>query len=138
MAAIRPLLQTGDSGEASITVGQSDTAQSLTLSAEDSFPAVLATSRMIALMEIAAARVMKMELQSGQTSVGLSIDVRHTAATPVGCTVRAVATYLGKVERSFRFNVEAFDEAGVIGNGEHTRAIVDTERLLAGAIRRKR
>jgi len=77
-------------------------------------------------------------LQDGQLSVGISIDVRHTAATPIGSTVRALATYLGAKQGTFRFRVEAFDDAGPIGEGEHTRAIVDTERLVAGAERRKR
>ena len=103
----------------------------------DAFPAVFATSRMIALMELAAARLMKPELQAGQLSVGVSVNVRHTAATPVGCKVRAVATYLGPEGKLSRFRVEAFDEAGSIGDGEHTRAIVYTERLVAGAEKRR-
>jgi fluoroacetyl-CoA thioesterase len=63
--------------------------------------------------------------------------VRHVAATPVGCEVRAVATYLGVDGKRFRFRVEAFDEAGSIGGGEHTRAIVDARRLEAGAATRQ-
>jgi predicted thioesterase len=51
--------------------------------------------------------------------------------------VRAVATYLGPEGKLFNFRVEAFDEAGSIGDGEHLRAIVATERLLVGAARRK-
>jgi len=63
--------------------------------------------------------------------------VRHTAATPVGCEVRAVATFLGMEGRLMRFKLEAFDEAGPIGDGEHTRAVIDTERLMLGAARRR-
>jgi len=48
-----------------------------------------------------------------------------------------VATYLGEEGKLFRFKVEAFDEAGSIGEGEHLRAIIATERLLAGAAKRK-
>ena len=81
---------------------------------------------------------MKALLQAGELSVGVALNVRHTAATPVGCVVRAVATYLGPEGKLYRFKVEAFDEAGPIGQGEHTRAIVATERLLAGAERRRR
>jgi predicted thioesterase len=127
----------GHTAEAQLAVQLSDTAQVLALSAEDSFPAVFATSRMVALMEIAAARAMRSQLRAGELSVGVSIDVQHTAATPVGGTVRAVATFLGKDRRIFRFKVEAFDDAGPIGDGEHTRTIVDTARLVAGADRRK-
>lgn len=131
-------MNAGDAAEASFTVQSADTARALSISPEDAFPEVFATSRMIALMELAAARVMKAALQAGELSVGVSLNVRHTAPTPVGATVRAVATYLGPEGKLYRFRVEAFDEAGSIGEGEHVRAIVATERLVAGAARRKR
>lgn len=92
---------------------------------------------MIALMELAAARAMKINLSPGQLSVGVSLNVRHIAATPVGCKVYAVATYLGTTGKLFRFKVEAWDEAGLIGEGDHEHARVDTERLLQGANKRK-
>jgi predicted thioesterase len=131
------VMNVGDSAEASLVVKHSDTAQALALSAEDEFPDVFATSRMIAVMELAAARLLRPLLQPGQLSVGVAADVRHVAATPIGGTVRAVATYLGSDGKLYRFKVEAFDDAGSIGHGEHTRAIVATERLLAGAAKRK-
>jgi len=126
----------GQSAEASLTVQQSDTAEALRLGDEDSFPAVFATSRMIALMEIAAARLLRPLLKNGELSVGVSLDVSHGAATPVGCRVRAVATYQAQEGKLHRFKVEAFDDAGPIGSGQHLRAIVSTERLLSGARRR--
>jgi fluoroacetyl-CoA thioesterase len=130
------MLEIGASAEASFVVQQSDTAEALAISAEDSFPAVFATSRMIALMELAAARSMKALLKPGELYVGVSLNVRHTAATPVGGKVRAVATYQGQEGKLHRYKVEAFDDAGPIGEGDHTRAIVATERLLTGAARR--
>ncbi len=131
------MINIGESAKASFTVQHNDTANALCISPEDSFPEVFATSRMIALMELAAARLMRSMLQDGQLSVGVSLNVKHTAATPVGCKVTAVATYLGPEGKLFRFKVEAFDDAGAIGEGEHLRAIIATERLLAGAARRK-
>lgn len=131
------MINVGESAEASFTVQGSDTAQALSVSSEDSFPEVFATSRMIALMEVAAARLMRSLLNAGELSVGVGMTVTHTAATPVGCEVRAVATYIGQEGKLFRFRVESFDEAGSIGSGEHTRAIVATERLMAGAARRR-
>jgi len=130
------MVNVGDSAEASLTVQLSDTALALSTFAGDSFPAVFATSRMIALMELAAARVMRPSLRDGQLSVGVSVDIKHTAATPVGGEVRAVATFLGHEGKLFKFKVEAFDDAGSIGEGAHTRAVIATERLLAGAARR--
>jgi predicted thioesterase len=131
------MIDVGSTAEALLTVSQGDSAEALSLAADDSFPAVFATSRMIALMELAAARLMKPLLLPGQLSVGVSVHVRHTAATPVGCRVRAVATYLGPDGKLARFKVEAYDEAGLIGDGEHTRAVVATERLIAGAEKRR-
>ena len=80
---------------------------------------------------------MRPMLEPGQLSVGVALSVEHRAPTPVGGRVRAVATYLRPEGKLYRFKVEAFDDAGPIGEGEHTRAIVATERLLAGAARRK-
>lgn len=131
-------LVVGATAEAEFVVQPADTARALAVSPADDFPEVFATSRMIALMELAAARVMKPSLRDGELSVGVSLHVSHTAATPVGARVRAVATFLGPEGRLFRFRVEAFDEAGPIGAGEHTRAVIGTERLLAGAAKRRR
>ena len=131
------MLEVGYFAEADFTVQPADAAKRLSLSAEDAFPEVFATSRMIALMELAAARAMRPLLQTGQLSVGTVLNVRHVAATPIGCKVRARATYLGAEGKIFRFRVEAYDEAGLIGDGDHSRAVVDTERLMSGAERRR-
>lgn len=130
-------MEIGAMAEASLTVRLEDTAQALSTSAEDVFPAVLATARMVALMELAAARVMRPHLTEGQLSVGVKVAIEHTAATPVGSQVRAIAIYEGPEGRLYRFRIEAFDEGGSIGAGTHTRAIVSTERLLAGAAKRR-
>src|SRR6185369_1515828 len=114
------------------------TARSIALTPDDAFPEVFATSRMIALMELAAERAMAPLLRAGQLSVGVSIDVRHTAATAVGSQVRAIATYLRSDNRFMYFHVEAFDDSGPIGNGEHARVIVEESRLVTGAERRRR
>ena len=132
------MVDVGDTAEASLTVQYSDTAHCLALEPGEVFPEVLSTTRMIALMELAAARVLRPLLQEGELSVGVVVDVRHTAATPIGSVVRAVATYLRPEGKLHRFRVEAFDEGGSIGEGEHVRAIISTERLLAGAARRKK
>ena len=135
MSSERAPLQVGTRGEAEVIVQPSDTAHAISISREDVFPEVLATARMVALMELAAARAMRSLLRDDELSVGVGLDVRHIAPTPVGCTVRAVATFLGQDGKLWRFRVEAFDDAGLIGEGEHTRAVVTTARLLAGAAR---
>lgn len=132
-----PTLEVGAKAEASLVVQESDTARAMSLDATDDFPPVFATTRMIGLMEIAASRLMQPLLRAGQLSVGVGVNVRHTAATPVGGAARAVATFLGMEGKLYRFRVEAFDEGGPIGEGEHTRAIIATARLIEGASKRR-
>lgn len=129
-------MDAGDRGEATLVVGPGDSAKGLSLAPGENFPDVFATSRMIALMELAAARLMRPGLTDGLLSVGVGVNVQHLAATPLGVQVRAVATFLGMEGKLYRFTVEAFDSGGLIGQGEHTRAIVKTDRLLAGAASR--
>lgn len=131
------MLNPGDCATAGFVVRPSDTAKALAIHNGDDFPEVFATARMIALMEVAAARAMHPVLDAGQLSVGVSINVRHTAATPVGAIVQAVATFQRLDGRLQVFKVEAFDDAGLIGDGEHTRAVIDTQRLMNGAERRR-
>ena len=90
-----------------LVVGESDCANALNLSDDprDNFPAVLATTRMIALMELAGARLLHPLLQPGEMSVGAHVDVSHTAATPIGATVTATATYRGRDGKLFVFEV---------------------------------
>ena len=72
-----------------------DTAAALNAITGDSFPAVFATTRCIALLELAAGHLLKEIEKPGELSVGVIVDVKHTAATPVGAWVEAEATYRG-------------------------------------------
>lgn len=121
---------------AQLTVRPSDLASNLDIDTEDSFPAVFATSRMVALMEVAAARLLSPQLRPGELSVGVTMDVKHTAATPLGGHVTATAKFVGREGKLFLFEVTATDDEGEIGRGTHRRAIITAERLLAGAAQR--
>ena len=121
---------------AELVVGPEDLASSLPIEMEDAFPDVLATARMVALMEIAASRVLKPLLGPGELSVGVTVDINHTAATPPGAKVTAIARYAGREGKLFLFEVSAADPGGEVGRGWHKRAIVTSERLQAGAAKR--
>jgi len=97
---------------------------------------VLATPVMITLMERAAYILLEDLIEEGQTSVGTSINVSHTAASPVGITVEIEAKIISVKGRSITFDVSASDEGGEIGKGTHTRVIVDGGKLLEKAKRR--
>ena len=103
---------------------------------DDIFPKVFATSKMIALMEIAASRVLKKFLSNSECSVGIEININHVSPTSIGAKVRAQATLIEIVDNVFTFTVKAFDESGLIGEGTHKRSIVDIERLEKGALRK--
>ncbi len=128
------MLDIGTTAEATLQLSDRDMASTLPISAEDAtFPEVFATSRMIALMELAAARTLKPLLQPGQLSVGVIVNIKHLAATPNHVPVTAKATFLGQEDKLYKFIIEAFDPGGKIGEGEHSRAIISEERLLQGA-----
>lgn len=127
----------GATGSASIVVETRDLASALSRDEGDTFPEVLATARMVALMETAAARILKPLLAPGELSVGATVESTHTAATPPGVRVTAHARYLGRDGKLYRFEVWAEDPAGEIGRGTHKRAIVTVDRLLAGAAKRR-
>lgn len=88
-------------------------------------PAVYGTPTMILHMEIAATLAIRPYLPAGHVSVGMMINVRHLAATPVGRTVRAIARVISVEDKSVAFEVEAWDGNRKIGDGIHRRGVVD-------------
>jgi predicted thioesterase len=90
---------------------------------------VLATPVMINLMEAAALDAVENLIPAGSQSLGTRLDVRHIAATPVGMRVRATAKLLAVDGRTLEFRVEAHDERDLIGDGLHTRLVVNVARF---------
>ncbi len=121
---------------ATLIVGPQDLASSIASVTGDSFPPVFATARMVALMEVAASRVLVPLLGPGELSVGVTVDINHTAPTPLGAEVTATARYAGREGKLFLFEVSCVDKGGEVGRGWHKRAIVSSERLQSGAARR--
>lgn len=138
---VRPIggPEAGAVGTAELVVQKSDCASALDVgnAPDEKFPDVFATTRMIALMEMASARLLKPLLEEGDMSVGVTVDIIHSAATPIGAKVSATATYRGRDGKLFIFDVVAHDPGGEIGRGIHKRAIISRERLLAGAAKRR-
>lgn len=92
---------------------------------------VWATPSMMALMEEAAMRAVAPYLPEGSTTVGGYIASSHLKPTAHGGTVSATATLVAIEGRKLSFTVKAFDDEGIIGEGEHTRFIVDREKFMA-------
>lgn len=91
---------------------------------------VFATPMMAAMMEKAAAYIAQQYIDEDCTTVGTKLDIKHLAASPIGADITATATLIEQDGRRFLFNVEAFDNSGKIGEGEHERFSVKTDRFM--------
>jgi fluoroacetyl-CoA thioesterase len=118
-------LRPGLVGAADLRVGVEHTAPSI---GSGVIP-VLGTPVMINLMEGAALAAVEHLLPAGHQSLGIHLDVRHIAATPIGMRVRATAELTNLDGRTLTFRVEARDEREVIGDGTHQRVVVNVARF---------
>jgi predicted thioesterase len=112
-------------GAADLRVGVEHTAPSI---GSGVIP-VLGTPVMINLMEGAALAAVEHLLPAGHQSLGIHLDVRHIAATPIGMRVRATAELTNVDGRTLTFRVEARDERETIGDGLHQRVVVNVARF---------
>jgi predicted thioesterase len=95
---------------------------------------VLGTPRLLAWCEAATCAAIEPALPEGSTSVGTRVQLDHLGASPVGQQVEVTATAIFVDGRLHRFGVSARHVGGngkVVGTGEVTRVVVDTERFLA-------
>jgi len=98
---------------------------------------VYATPAMIALMEHTASNSVAGELEEGQGTVGTLLHVKHVSATPVGMQVTCEAKLVEIDRKRLVFEVKAFDEAGLIGEGTHERFIIEREKFMEKAESKK-
>ncbi len=123
------MISVGDSGETRLTVTEKDTAKAW---GSGTLP-VLATPRMVLMVEETACKVLDGKIPEGDTSVGTLVDVKHVSASPVGsevvCRVEVV-----EVDRArIRFSVSVTDRDGDVGIGFHERFLVHTDKFMARA-----
>lgn len=91
---------------------------------------VFSTPALVGLMESAAVVALYGSLPAGQSTVGVRIDVRHLAATPVGMAVRAKAELIEVEGRRLVFKIQAWDEVELIGEASHDRFVVEETRFV--------
>ena len=94
---------------------------------------VFATPALIRLIEEAAAELVEKNISPELTSVGISLDVKHTSPTPLGMKVRAEVKIISVEGRKLTFDVVAYDERGEIARGSHERFIVYKEKFQSKA-----
>ncbi len=91
---------------------------------------VLATPRVVALIEEAAVLAVHPHLDEGISTVGVRVQIEHISPTPVGRTVTAEAS-LEKVEgRRLTFHVAVRDSRGLVAAGKVTRVLIKVEQFL--------
>jgi fluoroacetyl-CoA thioesterase len=121
------LFQTGMAREETFEVGPDNTASTVGSGGSK----VLATPWMIAFMERAAHRLLMERLPAGMSSVGVHIDVRHMAPSPLGSQVRVRAEIASLEEMRVNFSVQAWDPIELVGQGTHQRVVIDETRFLS-------
>lgn len=119
----------GTKHEVKITVTKEVTAASMRSGSLE----VFSTPFMVALMEQAASELCEKFTPEGISTVGVALDIQHLAATVVGKEVRAVATLTDFDGRKACFDVEAYDNAGLIGKGTHIRFTIKVDKFLQKA-----
>jgi predicted thioesterase len=110
-----------------LTVAEADTAVAL----RSGDVPVLATPRVLALVEEATVAASAPALPPGATSVGTRVELAHLSATPVGRTVAAEATLSTVDGRQLVFAVEVRDGDVLAARGVVERVVVDRERFVA-------
>jgi fluoroacetyl-CoA thioesterase len=120
-------IEAGLVGEVEVVVQPADTADAL----GNTGVHVLATPRLVALLELAAIRAIESQLPAGAGTVGTRIDVRHLAATPVGMRATIRATLREVDGRRLVFDIEGHDEVERIVEGSHERFQIDQAKFLA-------
>jgi len=91
---------------------------------------VFATPAMVAFVEQVCRRMADDRLPEGQSTVGIRVDVRHRAPTPLGGQVRLRAEVTGFDGRQIEFQVQLWDQTELIGDADHTRVIIDDARFI--------
>ena len=120
-------METGIKGQVVFTVEESCSAKTMGSGALN----VLATPKMIAMLEKAAWESVQPYLEDGCGTVGTQMNVSHDAATPLGMQVTCTSLLTAIDGKKLTFQVEAFDEKGHIGGGMHERFIVNNEKFQA-------
>ena len=92
---------------------------------------VYATPSMIALMEGTCAESVQPYRAEGEGTVGVAVDIKHIAATPVGMSVRCESLLKEVNGKKLVFEVNVYDEKGLVGTGIHKRAIINNEAFMA-------
>lgn len=120
-------LQVGMTRELVIETGPEHTAQFF----YRNLPRVVATPFLAGFMERVCAELIDEYLQPGEQSVGAFMQLKHTAPTPLGMSIRITARITTIEGPKLTFSLEAWDEVEKIGEALHERYIIKADKFMA-------
>ena len=97
---------------------------------------VFATPQMINMMEMCCYLSVDEFMEEGCTTVGSNVNVSHVSATPIGMKVWCESTLTAVEGKKLTFEVKAYDEKGLIGEGTHERFIINVEKFMARTMKK--
>lgn len=121
------VFQPGMTHELAVTTQSEDSAQKF----YPHLPDVFATPCLVGLMERVSAELINKHLQPGEQSVGIAMDLKHMAATPLGMEIRVKTEVVAVEGRKLTFRLEAYDEVEKIGEANHERFIIQAAKFNA-------
>lgn len=92
---------------------------------------VFATPAMITLMEKTCLDSVNDKLGEGNTTVGISVNIKHLKASPIGSLIRCDSKLVDVDRKRLVFEVQCFEDDILIGEGIHERFVVDSEKFMA-------
>ena len=92
---------------------------------------VFSTPSMTRFVEMTSQNLAKPHLKPGQGQVGMSVNIRHLAPTPIGKKVRCEAELIAIDRRKLTFKAKVFDDVEQVGEAEHERFVIDLDKYMA-------
>lgn len=106
--------------------------------AGDDMPAVLSTPWLVKWLEQTARETLRPLLEAGEASVGMEVDIRHLAPTPLGAMVKCTVRVISAEGSAVTFQIEAADEEELIARGVHKRAVISKARFFQRVARKQK
>lgn len=92
---------------------------------------VFATPVMIAWMEEASHTLVQKYLDDSESTVGTEVNIKHLKGSLVGSTLKIVSELIEIDRKKLVFKVAVYEKNELVGEGIHTRFIINKEKFLA-------
>lgn len=100
-------------------------------------PDVFATAYLIGFVEWTCMEAIHHYLEESEQTLGTHVNLSHSAATPVGMTVKAEVKLISIDKKKLTFEVCCKDAVNIICEGTHERHIIDQEKFMQKVRKKK-